>query len=203
MAEIKLTKNELKVQQQKLLQLERYLPTLQLKKALLQAEVGYNKLNKDSLEKEFQDREQQLKEAACLIALEPFFPFEKYLAVSLKEIQSENIAGAELPVFKKLLFQEVPIPLFDTPPWIDCFIDMMRQAKVKYVSLEVAKARLTILERELNDVATRVNLFEKVLIPRCRENIKKIKIFLGDMQLAAVSQAKVAKAKILERKSKK
>jgi V/A-type H+-transporting ATPase subunit D len=34
------------------------------------------------------------------------------------------------------------------------------------------------------------------LIPRSTENIKKIRVFLGDQQLAAVSQAKVAKAKI-------
>ena len=40
MAEIKLTKNELRNQQNKLSQLEKYLPTLQLKKALLQLEVN-------------------------------------------------------------------------------------------------------------------------------------------------------------------
>ena len=32
------------------------------------------------------------------------------------------------------------------------------------------------------------------------KNIKSIKIFLGDLQLAAVSQAKIAKMKILARK---
>lgn len=42
-------------------------------------------------------------------------------------------------------------------------------------------------------------MFEKILIPRALKNIKKIKVFLGDQQLAAVSQAKVAKKKIEER----
>jgi len=37
------------------------------------------------------------------------------------------------------------------------------------------------------------------MIPRAIENIKKIKIFLGDQQLAAVSQAKVSKRKIIQR----
>ncbi len=40
MAEIKLTKNELRSQQNLLAQLEKYLPTLQLKKAMLQSEVS-------------------------------------------------------------------------------------------------------------------------------------------------------------------
>jgi V/A-type H+-transporting ATPase subunit D len=44
-----------------------------------------------------------------------------------------------------------------------------------------------------------VNLFEKILIPRAQQNIKKIKIFLGDQLLAAVCQAKVSKQKILKR----
>jgi V/A-type H+-transporting ATPase subunit D len=51
-------------------------------------------------------------------------------------------------------------------------------------------------------VSIRVNLFEKVLIPRAQENIKKIRIFLGDQQLSAVAQAKVAKLKIKARAKK-
>jgi V/A-type H+-transporting ATPase subunit D len=34
------------------------------------------------------------------------------------------------------------------------------------------------------------------LIPRAEANIRKIKVFLGDQLLAAVSRAKVAKSKI-------
>ncbi len=63
------------------------------------------------------------------------------------------------------------------------------------------KYRSNALEKEWREVSIRVNLFEKVLIPRCQKNIKKIKVFLGDQQLAAVSQAKVAKGKIEENKA--
>ena len=56
-----------------------------------------------------------------------------------------------------------------------------------------------LLEQELREVSIRVNLFEKIMIPRTLQNIKKIKVFLGDQQLAAISQAKVAKRKILEK----
>jgi V/A-type H+-transporting ATPase subunit D len=40
-----------------------------------------------------------------------------------------------------------------------------------------------------------VNLFEKVKIPEARDNIRRIRIFLGDQQTAAVARAKLAKAK--------
>ena len=56
-----------------------------------------------------------------------------------------------------------------------------------------AAEKKAALEKELREVSIRVNLFEKILIPRALSNIKKIKVFLGDQQLAAVSQAKVAK----------
>jgi V/A-type H+-transporting ATPase subunit D len=41
-----------------------------------------------------------------------------------------------------------------------------------------------------------VNLFEKVKIPEAKENIRVIKIYLGDQQIAAVVRGKIAKNKI-------
>jgi V/A-type H+-transporting ATPase subunit D len=41
-----------------------------------------------------------------------------------------------------------------------------------------------------------VNLFEKVKIPECLDNIRRIKIYLGDQQANAVGISKVAKKKI-------
>ena len=51
MAEIKLTKNELRNQQTNWLNSQKYLPTLQLKKAMLQAEVQEVRLEIAKLEK--------------------------------------------------------------------------------------------------------------------------------------------------------
>ena len=44
----------------------------------------------------------------------------------------------------------------------------------------------------------RVNLFEKVKIPECRENIRRIGIYLGDMDTSAVVRSKIAKSKLQE-----
>jgi V/A-type H+-transporting ATPase subunit D len=38
-----------------------------------------------------------------------------------------------------------------------------------------------------------VNLFEKVKIPETKANIKKIRVYLGDQQTAAVVRGKIAK----------
>ena len=49
------------------------------------------------------------------------------------------------------------------------------------------------MKKELRTTSQRVNLFEKIKIPECKENIREIKIFLGDEQTAAVARGKLAK----------
>jgi len=52
------------------------------------------------------------------------------------------------------------------------------------------------LQAELKKVMQRVNLFEKVMIPNTLENIRRIRIALGDQMTAGVARAKIAKAKL-------
>lgn len=199
MAEIKLTKNELRTQQLKLIQLQKYLPTLQLKKALLQIEVDNAKAEMEVLEKEFQ------KAYLALEAISPLFTeklsFDLANFVQVKEIQKEyeNIAGVEVPVFVALDFAQDYYSLFETPAWVDAVLEQIRALHICRARVKLAFEKKLALEKELREVSIRVNLFEKVLIPRASQNIKKIKVFLGDQELAAVSRSKVAKTKILSR----
>ena len=52
-----------------------------------------------------------------------------------------------------------------------------------------------MLSAELRTTSQRVNLFEKVKIPECKENIRKIGIMLGDLDTSAVARSKIAKKK--------
>ena len=61
--------------------------------------------------------------------------------------------------------------------------------------LLVLDERTRILEQQVRRVTQRVNLFDQILIPRARKNIKRIQIFLGDLERAAVTRAKLAKGK--------
>lgn len=197
---IKLTKTALRDQQTRLSQFQRYLPTLQLKKAMLQFEVSLVLLDIQKLEIEF---------AALRTRVEEFSPFllEKvscdvmqYADILLVKKTYENVAGVEIPIFGKVVFREPEYFLFDTPVWTDRATELLRDLVTGREKINVAQEKKRALEKELREVSIRVNLFEKILIPRATENIKKIRIFLGDQQLAAVAQAKVAKRKIAMRK---
>jgi V/A-type H+/Na+-transporting ATPase subunit D len=196
MAQLRLTKNELRNQQTKLNQLLRYLPTLQLKKALLQSQVAETKQELFRLEEELKERQSTLEEDAALLC--DSFPIDLMEFVKIKELKKhyENIAGAEVPVFDDAHFHELDYDLFDTPIWLEGMIYSLRSLSLVRGKIHITQERGKIIEHELRQVAIRVNLFEKILIPRCEENLKKIKVFLGDQLLSSIAQAKVAKGKI-------
>lgn len=196
MAEIKLTKNELRAQQNRLSQLQKYLPTLQLKKAMLQAEVNEARLEISKLEEEYQEHYQRVQDFSQLLIEKVSANPEEFAKIKKVNKRYENIAGVEVPYFESVEFEDYSYNLFDTPTWVDHAVLELRHAAVAQARVFVAREKKAALEKELREVSIRVNLFEKILIPRALGNIKKIKVFLGDQQLAAVSQAKVAKRKI-------
>tara|TARA_B100000674_G_C37867956_1_gene928038 strand:- start:85 stop:708 length:624 start_codon:yes stop_codon:yes gene_type:complete len=200
MAGVKLTKNELRDQQFKLKQLQKYLPTLQLKKAMLQVEVNTARYEIESLKKAFTVEKKQNEEyQSLLVDPNSIYLFQAVEIIQVKK-RYENIAGAEVPCFESIDFEPTDYPLFDTPLWLDSALEMLRSLVTANEKIKVANEKKQVLEKELREVSIRVNLFEKILIPRAETSIKKIKIFLGDQQLAAVAQAKIAKVKILKRK---
>ncbi len=201
MAEVKLTKNELRDQQTRLGQLDKYLPTLQLKKAMLQAEVSEARLEIARLLKAFDELRGFVEGFSSLFSDCSALKLPDAVEIEKVHKDYENIAGVDIPQFRKVIFKPLSYRLFDTPLWIDSAVKGLQDLLTAQVRVAVAKEKKEALEKELREVSIRVNLFEKVLIPRALANIKKIKIFLGDQQLAAVSQAKVAKGKIIASKA--
>lgn len=203
MADVKLTKNELRSQQVRLGQLERYLPTLQLKKAMLQSEVNEARIEILRLEDLFHEVRLTVSHSSGLLSERVGLDLRR--AAEVKEIKKryENIAGVDLPIFEDVLFAPFEYPLFSTPAWLDATVDVLRKMAMARAKVLIAEEKKAALEKELREVSIRVNLFEKKLIPRSMRNIKRIKVFLGDQELAAVGQAKVAKKKIEQRKKKR
>ena len=198
----KLSKTELRIQQTRLTQFLRYLPTLQLKKAMLQVEVMAAQMEIVGLQDLFSLSRQQVEAFASFFTEKVSCDLLGYADILHVKKRYENIAGVEIPILDKVIFRDVDYFLFDTPVWTDSAMELVREMAVLREKLFIAEEKRRALEKELRDVSIRVNLFEKVLIPRAQVNISKIRIFLGDQQLAAVAQAKVAKKKIALRRFK-
>jgi len=76
---------------------------------------------------------------------------------------------------------------------------MLRQLIRLRVERQIIEEQHRLLADELRTTSQRVNLFEKVKIPECKENIRVIRIFTGDQQTAAVARSKIAKGKNAEK----
>ena len=195
MAKIKLTKNELKVQKDSLKMFKRYLPTLMLKKQQLQTEIR----TIDSKAKEVRQVRVELeKEFDAWIAV--FGEQEAFTKdmVTVKNIKkgTGNIAGVTIPIYEGADFSRGDYDLYETPLWVDMAADRMEKALSLDLEAEVLDEQVRLLSQELRTTTQRVNLFEKVKIPEAKANIKKISVYLGDEQTAAVVRSKISKKKL-------
>jgi V/A-type H+/Na+-transporting ATPase subunit D len=196
MAKVKLTKNELKKQKDSLKRFERYLPTLMLKKQQLQMMI--RQVEAAVMEKQA-ERDKTFDDISQWIEV---FGEESDLDAMIKvesvDVDTGNIAGIDIPVFKNILFFPVEYDLFYTPPWIDRAVKVLKELITQDIEIGILKKQQELLNNELRITSQRVNLFEKVKIPETKENIKKIQIYLGDQQTAAVVRGKIAKNSLVE-----
>jgi V/A-type H+-transporting ATPase subunit D len=92
-------------------------------------------------------------------------------------------------------YKDYEYDLFLTPAWLDFAQRELRELTSLREEVKILKKKRDLLSEELRQTTIRVNLFEKILIPQHKENIKKIKIFLADMEVFQISIAKIAKSK--------
>ncbi|MFC1624389.1 V-type ATP synthase subunit D, partial [Candidatus Omnitrophota bacterium] len=104
--------------------------------------------------------------------------------------------GIDIPILDHVEFEKIEYDFFLTPLWVDIAIEEIRKLVLLLEEEGVLNSQLKILGNELRVTTQRVNLFEKVRIPECKENIHLIKIYLGDQQTNAVGRSKIAKNKI-------
>jgi len=197
MAKIKFTKGELKKQRDALKQFQRYLPTLQLKKQQLQLEI----LQQNSILEAKKQALAKKKQAIDLwvgLLVDPLVDLRPFLKPQKIITHLKNIAGTDIPVFDGIEFDPPDYDLFLTPLWVDSAVENFREVIILNKEISVSQESIAILRQEMRITTQRVNLFEKVKIPLAEENIRLIKIYIGDQMANAVGRSKIAKRKIEE-----
>ncbi len=198
---VKLTKNEQKKQKDQLKQFTRYLPTLLLKKQQLQMVIRNIEHKIKELRLEQDKLVDGMQDWICVYAENAAFSKEFKLSKIVKvdrviKVKS-NIAGVTIPEFKELTFKDIAYDLGDYPLWVDDGILTLKEFARLDALISTLEIQIELLSKELRTTSQRVNLFEKVKIPEAKENIRKIGIYLGDQQAAAVVRGKIAKNKVV------
>ena len=197
MAKIKLTKTELKAQTDALKRFQRFLPMLQLKKQQLQGEIAGITAKAEAVSARERAVRGELDRWVGLFATD-----EDLLAglVSVREVKTgtANIAGVPIPTFEAIETDVKEVDPWATPAWVDSAVEATTQVLSLQCERAVYEEQRRLVAFELQQTSQRVNLFEKVKIPQCKEAIRVIKIALGDEQTAAVTRGKIAKSRTPE-----
>jgi V/A-type H+/Na+-transporting ATPase subunit D len=197
MARLSLSKSELARQTRQLKTYERFLPSLDLKRKQLMAERA--RARSQLLETEQRIRAQSLR-------VQEYLPMLSNREVDLDglvrlegvDLTQENLVGVMLPVIADVRLQVREYGLLAKPHWVDNLVEELTEALRLRVQRDVQQRRVELLEEAVRKVTQRVNLFDKVLIPRTRSNIGRIRIHLSDAERAAVVRSKIAKGKRLK-----
>ncbi|SLN31812.1 V-type ATP synthase subunit D [Ruegeria meonggei] len=194
MARLQLNKSSLARQQMQLKSYERFLPSLDLKRQQLMAERAKARTDVMRLQQEVRDLAQQVGEKLPMLAQQGV---DLNGLVELKDykVTEVNVVGVKMPALDRIEVAVRPYSLLAKPHWVDATAQLLHDMIEARLRVTVAKARVKIFDKAVATITQRVNLFEKVLIPRAKANIKKIRIYLSDEQMQAVVRSKISKRK--------
>jgi V/A-type H+/Na+-transporting ATPase subunit D len=199
MAKLKLSKHELHVQQEQLKLYQRLLPALDLKRRQLVMEVQKAQTDYLAAQQAVETLETRIGEELPMLADEEF-RLEGLVYLKSYQVTEQNIVGIKLPFLASIDCAIADYSLLATPPWVDVLVQRLQDATEQRVKVEIAEQRVQLLEVAVRRITQRVNLFEKILIPTAKQNIQKIRIFLGDAERASIVTAKIAKKKHLQQR---
>lgn len=194
MARLSLNKTALHREQARLQQLQRLLPSLDLKRRQLITERLRARKTLRASETELDALMVGVRERLPMVG-DGTLKIERLARVTDVHLSERNLLGVHLPILEEVDIELADYPALTTPHWLDGYQKTLKDILTLTVRLQVERERLRRLERAVKRVTQRVNLFDKVMIPRTRENIRRIHIHLADGERSAVVRAKIAKRK--------
>ncbi len=189
-----LNKTALKQQRDRLSTYERFLPSLDLKRKQLIAE--YQRA-RDVLAATQREIDELIGSQGGLFALlgASEQDLNGLVRVESVAVDEENVLGTRLPVLGEMRFHPIEYSMLAKPFWVDLMVELLESMARLCIRRGIEELRAERLNEAARRTTQRVNLFEKVLIPKTREEIQRIRVYLADAERTAVVRSKIAKAK--------
>lgn len=194
MARLQLSKSSLARERKNLGTYVRFLPSLDLKRQQLMAERAKAVKTLEATRAEIEDLNKDVGRKIRMLANHDI---DLTNLAKLTEIKlgTENLMGTHLPRLEAISVEVRPYALMGKPHWVDSAAAMLHDMLTLRVRVQVEERRVELMNAAVRTITQRVNLFEKVLIPRTKKDIKRIQIYLSDHEKAAVVNSKLAKRK--------
>lgn len=194
MAKLRLSKNSLQQQQQQLKLYRKLLPSLDLKRRQLTVEAQKARAEHKRAIVDAESLEARIGQELPMLADEQL-DFGGLVEMKGYRVGEQNVVGTRLPILEHVEFAVAEYSRLATPAWVDILVQRLKDAAEARVRARIAGQRVQTLDQAVRRITQRVNLFEKILIPTAKQNIQRIRIFLGDAERAAVITSKLSKVK--------
>lgn len=194
MAKLALNKSTLNHENQRLKSFRQFVPALDLKRKQILAARMKSRRVLEQLQQDEHQINASVAEQIPMLA-QTRLDLNSLIRIQRVEHQLDNLVGIELPRVARVELDRAQYSRLAMPQWVDRAVDLMGQMLELKVLQQVERVRLERLEEALQKTTQRLNLFDKVLIPRTESNIRRIRIALSDAERAGVVRAKIAKGK--------
>lgn len=120
------------------------------------------------------------------------------VTVKRVRVKEKNLLGTQVPELQQVEFAVRDYGILSKPHWVDAAVDQLQVLMRMDVEMRLLQEKITRLQRAVKRAIQRVNLLDKLLIPRAEADIKTIGVVLADAERAAVVRSKIAKSRLVK-----
>lgn len=181
----------------------RVLPSLDLKRRQLAAMLVEERARRDAAARHLTHRLGEMAQALPMLAWSEL-PLEGGWQVipphdALGEPPQERCMGVTMPALVPPSWPEPPMAWPDQVAWWPELGQAVRELANQLHEIAQREQRIAAIDAALRQTVQRVNLFEQVLMPRARADIRAIRVFLADAERTAIVRAKQGRALVHRR----
>ena len=173
-------------------------PVFEMKEQQLKGIVAAIEASIELLEKEIEETKAQVKPWVAVMG-EDSVDLGSIVKVSKVITIPQEIAGVPVKTFADIEFEPMDIDHFATPLWVDSAIEVIIDQKTRLTMLAIEQTKAELLREELAEARRMKNALKEVFIPEAIELIRKIEIYLGDVERLSIGCAKLVKKKKMEK----
>ena len=174
------------------------LPVFEMKEQQLKGIVQRIEDGIEALQEEIIATNEQIKSWVAVMA-EADVDLDDAIQVDQVITEQKEIAGVTVESYVGIEFVRAELNYLTTPLWVDAAVKAIADQKTNYPILAIEQKKLELLQEELAEARRMKNALKEVFIPETQETIRKIEIYLGDVERLAIGCAKLVKKKKTEK----
>jgi V/A-type H+-transporting ATPase subunit D len=194
MAKIAFNKSSLQKVREQMKLYQSLLPSLDLKRRQLTAELSRAKIEYEKSSQAVQALMEDVGKKLPMLAV-PGLDISGLVKVKEVKAREENVVGVRIPVIDEVVCEVAPYSMLVRRHWVDDLVDKLKAMAMVKAKEEAAKIQVERLAVGVRRITQKVNLFEKILIPESKKTIARIQVFLGDGERSSVVRSKISKQK--------